>query len=728
MSKTFRTLVTLSFAFSMLAAPLFAGQWWIPAAAHANGAQGSVWRTDVVLHNFGDTTETVTVTLLPQGADNTDLSRSTTVPVGPGATVEIHDALQQLFGFSGVAALKIDAASDNMSIRSRTFSQSSHGTFGQLVPATVSGALVQGTPAYLLGLSGTDGRRTNVGWVNASGQELTVTVKLYDAWGNELAESRFKELPYGQTQLNDVFSKLGIPAQESAYAVLTADGPFAPYASVVAAGTNDPIFVGAMTPFERAADSLIPAVVHAHGANDTNWRTDLWLLNTSLDPVTATLMLHLQNRENPSPTSIQISLDPGQQVELADVVQSYFGLDSAQGALRIMTDGGAILATSRSYTAGSTGTSGQFIPARGLNSLCASDEPFVLTGTVQDESFRTNIGLALVGQGGTVALTLRGPDGSPIATKSVSLGENEQKQISLKSLFGISTVNGGVVELVLDSENDGTLLGAYASIIDNLSGDPIYTEAAPSFAAEPDNEQIAQAIVMTTYGLSESVDNSGPRMLGSAASSVESAASSTETGCISTDHYGDSLRPGEDADGKCWQTEVTMNQCGYLFENAGWGFELDGRSRSDVCIGVDGYPSTMTSDLELTLLDLETSEQWNYRYGGEHTLVMYYVGGLPDHASLKGSSRLELPAMDGEGTDVFTLVSDLTWEGQLSSYVFIPEGVTTFTFPYETVVSDFGTAEAFFDGTPWVLVRVTLGYYQVTFKVNIFTGEVVPAY
>ncbi len=724
MKKTVHAIVTSLFLLGVLATPAFAGQWWIPAAAHANGAQGSVWRTDLVLHNFGQSAETVTVTLLAQGSDNSDLSQSTPVNVAAGATVVVEDALMNLFGFSGVAALRLDAQGDDLGIRSRTFSQQPDGTFGQLVGATASGGLVQGTPAYLLGLSGTSGRRTNVGWVNAGAQELHVRVELHDASGGTLASGTFTEHPYGQTQLNDVFARLGVAPQDSAYAVLTADGPFAPFASVVASGTNDPIFVAAMTPFDRSADALIPAVVNAHGAAGTDWRTDVWLLNPSAEAVTVRLAFHLQEQENPSPQSVELSLDPGEQVEIQDMVRSTFGLTGAQGALRIQTDGGAVLATSRSYTQGSNGSSGQFIPARPTAGFSRPGESFVLTGTVQDGAFRTNIGMALVGDSGTVDLTLLDGDGAVVATASVELAENEQRQISLASLFGVSQASAGTVELTLSSPDEDAVLGAYASIVDNVSGDPIYTAAVPTFAGEPDTEALAQAVVMTTYGLSESVDNAGPRILGSGAAAASKAA---EVTCISTEHYGDSLRPGEDPDGKCWQTEISMNSCGYNFENAGWGFNLDGRSRSDVCVGVDGYPSRMTSDFDLSLFDLQTGEQWDYRYSGDHTLVMAYVGGIPDHASLQGSARLELPALEGDGTDVFTLVSDLTWEGQLASYVFIPEGLSTFTFPYETEVSEVGSVEAFFDGSPWVLVHVTLGYYEATFKVNIFTGEVVPA-
>jgi len=640
-----------------------------------------VWRTDVVLDNFGPEPVTATVTLLPQGTDNTDRSRATTVTVPAGGAMEIADALQALWGFTGVAALEIDAPVDTLAVRPRTFNQSSDGTFGQMIPGFASGSVVREVPAYLLGLSGTDGRRTNVGWVNAGPDPLTVTVALHGAAGDLLGEASFTVLPYGQAQINDVFAALGAPARDAAWAVVTADGPFVPYASVVAAGSNDPIFVAPLTPFDRAARALIPAVVHADGVNGTAWRTDLWLFNPSDETVTARLALLLKDRENPSPETATVTLEPGTQLALDDVVLSVFGHDTAVGALEIETDGGAVLATSRSYNAVPGGSFGQFIPARPAASLARDGEPYLLPGLTWNGAFRTNIGLVALDSSGTVDLVLRDASGSVTAEASVTLGLAEQRQRSLADLFGVASVAGATVEVVFHPAEEGGVLAAYASVIDNVSGDPVYGEALPAFTGTPDTDTLARAVAMTTTALSESVDNSGPATIGHKSAQID---------CIQADHEGDSLRPDEDADGKCWRTQVDLDNCGYTFEAAGWGFELDGNALADVCVGVDGYPSRMTSDFALRYTDLVAGEVWDYRYTGDHTLVVAYTGGMPDHATLQGASRLELPSIDGPGTDVFLLESDLTWEGRLSNYVFIPEGVSSFTFPYETEVSETG--------------------------------------
>ena len=53
-----RTTAPMLLAIILAAVPATAGEWWIPATAHADGAQGSVWRTDLVVHNFGADDET----------------------------------------------------------------------------------------------------------------------------------------------------------------------------------------------------------------------------------------------------------------------------------------------------------------------------------------------------------------------------------------------------------------------------------------------------------------------------------------------------------------------------------------------------------------------------------------------------------------------------------------------------------------------------------------------
>jgi hypothetical protein len=698
----------------MVALPVGAGQWWVPAAAHVAGAAGSVWRTDLLLHNFGSADASLTVTLLRQGADNSGLATTATLSVPADATVVVEDALLALFEHTGNAALKLDAATDQLVVTSRTFNQSSHGTFGQAIPGATDGStLAAGQTALLLGLSGTDGRRTNLGWVSLEDAAVTVTVELLGADGQALASASFAERPYGQTQLNDLFGRLGSAPTASAYARVSASGRIQPYASVVAAGSNDPVYVAAQGNLDLATSALFPAVAHVAGAGDTSWRTDAWFLNPTSQRAAVDLELLLQNQANPNPPLVRVTLAPGEQREVADLVLAAFGLASAQGAVLVHADQ-PILATSRTYNTAADGTYGQSIPARTITALPGPGETVYLPGAAQDGAYRSNLGLVASSAGSRVDLLLRAADGSVLATASQELGQNEQVQVNLETLFATTGFAGATVEATLAAaaEPDATL-GAYLSVVDRTSSDPTYLEAARGLAADPGLDHLDETVVATTYALAKAVDSSGPQIRGAR------AAVDKDGECVTVDYSGDTLLPGQSPEGKCWLAAITFAGCTYSFPMTTWSLSQDGTATADVCI-VDAYPSTLTADLRTTLDDSATGQHLAYGLDAQLRLVLGFgQGSRPSSALLQGTV-----AVDANGVGVDGWV-DLLWAANATGFELIPSGVMGLHFPYPTEHGS-TTAEvtATFDGSEWVYVQVRLGYYHAAFCLNLVTGEV----
>ncbi len=708
-----RSFLATSLVLLATAATAAAGQWWVPAAAHAQGAGGSVWRTDLVVHNFGPTDTTVTVTLLAQGADNSALATTASLAVPAGDTLVTEDAVATLFGTTGNGALKLDAAADQLVVTSRTFNQSPQGTFGQAIPGVAAtAALGRGQTALLVGLAGTGGNRTNLGWVSLEPAATHVTVELVSATGESLGAAGFAEQPYGQTQLNDVFARLGVTPVASACARVTADGLIVPYASVVAPGSNDPVYVAAASSLDLGTELLFPAVAHSAGAAGSSWRTDAWVLNTASQPAIVVLELWLQNQANPSPARRTVTLAAGEQLALPDVVLDTFGLGSAQGALALHSDQ-LVLATSRTYNTAPAGTYGQSIPARLLTSLPGRGETAYLTGAAVSSGYRSNLGLVATSSGSRVDLTLRAADGSVLATASRSLGAAEQTQVNLGALFDASDFAGATVELALAAADaDDAVVAAYLSVVDAASSDPTYVEAARSLGEDPGLDQVEETVIATTRALNAAVGSSGPKVIGGKAA---------DAACVTVSYSGDTLLPGQSPEGKCWQAQIAFAGCEYGFDALGWAFRQEGEADADVCV-VDGYPSTLAADLTTTLTDTGAGAQYVYGLDALLRLVLGFgQGARPQTALLAGEVHLDV---NGAAVDGW---ADLAWDATVggTGFQLFPVGVLRLEFPYPTETGT-TTAEvsATFDGSEWVVVEVRLGYYHASFCVNLYTGEV----
>ena len=164
---------------------------YVAGAAHAAGANGESWRTDLEIHNPNEAQATIVVELLDMAFENLAPAQRTVMLEG-GRTAVYEDVMVALFGRSGAGYLRVTTSLDGLIVSARTYNDTPSGTFGQFIPqasrsqaSTVShfATLVQ-----LANASGRDhGRRTNIGMINASDVPTRVDVRLYAASGQLLA-------------------------------------------------------------------------------------------------------------------------------------------------------------------------------------------------------------------------------------------------------------------------------------------------------------------------------------------------------------------------------------------------------------------------------------------------------------------------------------------------------------------------------------------------------------
>ena len=232
----------------------------------------------------------------------------------------------------------------------------------------------------------------------------------------------------------------------------------------------------------------IPASAHATGALNTNWRTDVQLHNPGAQQARIRIDMLARDQANASPQTRTFQVAAGASKRLEDILSSSFSFDGA-AALRITVLEGDAITTSRTYNFTSTGTYGQYGgTVHGSHAFVTGERALLmqLTHNASNSSgFRTNVGLVnLSNQTITVNLDLRSASGTSYGTLSYPLRPFEfiQKDKIFKRVTS-NTVSDGYIHIT--SPTSGARYLAYATVIDNVTGDSVFIPAASVLEAEP---------------------------------------------------------------------------------------------------------------------------------------------------------------------------------------------------------------------------------------------------
>jgi CubicO group peptidase (beta-lactamase class C family) len=434
---------------------------WIPAAAHTDGVEGSVWRSDVGLLNRSQMKNTVR---LRYHRKSDPIDRELELAAGEARV--ITDVVDW-FGTQGFAPLQVFSA-DALTVTSRTYNQSPEGTFGQsLDSVTATGGLESGESVVLMQLREDAVARTNIGILNQWRRSARVEVELHDHDGS-LVTAFSRKIPAQETvQLNRPFFKLGDRDDvESGYAVITVRSgqDIHVYGSVIDNATGDPTAIP-MKSGDGSPRQWIAAAAHGGGVHGSVWRTDVCLLNRSGWSTSVEVAFQ---REDGTSSSCSSNLEDGQQVVIGDVVAE-LGM-SGSGAIQIASDR-PLLATSRTYNAGSNGTFGLFLDGVPTHQGANSGDVVWLPQLRQNAAFRTNIGLTNSGNSeARIRIYLYDSYGTELVSRSKTLepGAWTQLQEPFSRFASRTDIEVGAAKIEVVSGN-GVI--AYASVIDNATND-----------------------------------------------------------------------------------------------------------------------------------------------------------------------------------------------------------------------------------------------------------------
>jgi hypothetical protein len=251
---------------------------------------------------------------------------------------------------------------------------------------------------------------------------------------------------------------------------------------LVAAGAVAHVFATTV----EADEIYIQGAAHVAGSNNTTWRTDLEIRSVGTLGARFRIDLLRKNRNNTNHPSIILELDAGTASRYDDALDLLFGFEGT-ATLRITALDGEIRATSRTYNVTPDGTFGQFIGGTTsadifVTGLDATIIQLTASSTGDDGS-RTNIGMVnLQGEPTTLDIDLYLADLTYLGRVSASLKPFDFKQIdNIFTRVTAEDVPDGIA--IIGARPLDSRYLVYASVIDNLTGDPIFIPGLPNTAA-----------------------------------------------------------------------------------------------------------------------------------------------------------------------------------------------------------------------------------------------------
>jgi hypothetical protein len=471
----------------------------IPVVAHAAGAQGTTWKTDLQIHNGSAASASYTLKLIKSNATN-DTPPEVTFSISPGGNLIFRDVLNNaslpaFMGYTRGSLLLEYTGGVPPAVSSRVYNdQGALGTYGQFVPAITVDGRTRGTagniPSILFGLAKTDRYRSNVGLVNVTAFWNELRITLYDGSGNPAGGTLAYTLaPYNMIQLDDILATAGggstLPAF-SARVESVSVKDFVAYASIVDNRTGDASFISDQ--IRSHAESMVPGVAHAAGSAGSNWRTDLSIHNPDTQPVTVQLNYYRYGydgfamgiRLNPIPARGTLLLE--------DVLTIFPGLAAAESGYLVAVPVNAVasqpLVSARTYNyyqdpVKGPSTYGQYIPAADYAGGAGGGGSLIMTGLSSNGAFRLNIGIINADIDGPALVNAR-----LLNTYGGVLGSHDYYfayfrmglQINNDQLLADLGVSGPFEGATLVLTVGGDNVHAYASSVDNITNDPIYIE------------------------------------------------------------------------------------------------------------------------------------------------------------------------------------------------------------------------------------------------------------
>ena len=243
----------------------------IPIAGRGPGAAGSMWQTDVLIHNFGTVPLTVEIGIVESGLGQSDnlfpvmVDGATTFTVAPAATRLLADLLRDHRGRPSTTGALLIGGDHSFAVSSRVYHVDAGGAaIGQTVPSTEEFLSSVTEVAVIPGLTANTNFRSNAGFVAAAsgGAPLVVEVGLLGPAGTSLGATTFTIAPGTMSHMQlstTAITSASFDLATATLRIVSGSGNVTGYGAVIDNRSNHAAFIssGFSDPATNSAQSIL---------------------------------------------------------------------------------------------------------------------------------------------------------------------------------------------------------------------------------------------------------------------------------------------------------------------------------------------------------------------------------------------------------------------------------------------------------------------------------------
>lgn len=441
---------------------------YLPVAGRTAGASGTFFVSDATVFNPNGASDLVVDALyLPDGRLDYHYAR---LVVPSERTLDLSDLIAKTFHASGVGWVRFDVSDPSAVITSRTYNKQPIGTAGSFIPAATNQDATRVDMTRVFLQDWRSGYRTNVGITEISGDGADVTVSAFDASGALAGQKTYQLGPWTHIQVNGdpLFQRAG------RIEMTVTSGAILGYLSTIDNGTGDAVYQAGIDRGSIVSGSrwIVPTVGRLVGANNTRWRSDVRIWNGE----SAAQTVRFQLLRNGTAVDKQVVLQAGETLAYDDVVAALYPelSDNVIGVLTISGDG-ALFATSRIYNESSKGTYGMAAPPRMEGELLTMGDLRDLLQIASNNEYRCNFGMTALDGDADIRVRAFDLEGQLLGSKTYHVAARSNTQIN--GIFGDLGITAPQSAARLQVHVLSGKVYAYASVIDNKTGDAIFVEA-----------------------------------------------------------------------------------------------------------------------------------------------------------------------------------------------------------------------------------------------------------
>lgn len=467
----------------------------IPAIAHADGI-GTRFQSDVRITNASGSLISYLLSWTPTQTNGTTQGKQLSLDIAANETKGLDDVVKAWYGAGvlgelGVGTLEIRPLGGASPLAtyasSRTYAVTDKGTLGQYIPAIALDEFISNIASDPLAkislqqVANSGGYRTNLGFVEGSGQHATIRLTLKDGANNVLRQVERNLQPYGheQTNFRSVFGDVPLNDGRIEVEVISAGGKATAYASVLDNKTTDPLLVFPEQPLRQTVQRVVVPGVAELNNGASNFHTDMRIYNASSATVPVTLSYFPQGNPGGGPAAVPLTLAPGEVKVLDNILPTLWSLDGSGGAVAVEANADTnLVVTARTYSRDAEGgTYGQFIPGvSAADAVGLNDRALQILQLEQSAQYRTNLGLVEV-TGNPVTVRIQGHSAGKVSpTVDVTLQPNEFRQLG-RVFEGLGLGTSYTGRVTVQAVGGNGKVAAYGSVVDNRTVDPTYVPA-----------------------------------------------------------------------------------------------------------------------------------------------------------------------------------------------------------------------------------------------------------